>query len=190
MCVCLTLPHWVHLRVCGGEQTSVQAAATNPDFAVIGGDIAYANGWWPCYRKWDSWLNQWETNMVTPSGTMIPVMAAIGNHEASSFYGANPVTQVAFYSRYFAQALGLGAMDPALRPTYHAHPIGTNTILLSLDSNHVASPGGAQAAWLSSQLNSSLATYVLLGGCLRDRVAHGCCQWRIIGSPRFSGGFV
>ena len=75
-------------------ETSQVAASHNPSFALIGGDLAYANGWAPCYLKWDMWLSQWEQHMVTPDGRMIPLIVAIGNHEAASFFGANPVTQV------------------------------------------------------------------------------------------------
>lgn len=126
----------------------------DPAFAVIGGDLAYANGWAPCYLKWDAWLQQWEQHMVTPDGRLIPLLTAIGNHEASSFFGANPLTQVAFYTRYLPHQLGLYDTPPALRPTYRAHPLGNNTLLLALDSNHVAPPGGAQAAFVAQQLNS------------------------------------
>jgi hypothetical protein len=118
---------------------------------VIGGDLAYANGWLPCYRKWDTWLTQWETTMVTPDGRLIPLLTAIGNHEASSFFGANPLTQVPFYSRYLPHQLGLYDVNPLLRPTVHAHPLGNNTVLLVLDSNHVAAPA-AQAPWIAAQL--------------------------------------
>ena len=32
---------------------SVVAASHNPLFAMVGGDLAYANGMVTCYRKWD-----------------------------------------------------------------------------------------------------------------------------------------
>ena len=97
-------------------QTSVAAAATDPAFALIGGDLAYANGWGPCYLKWDAWLQQWEDNMRTPDGRLIPLLTAIGNHETSTFFGADPLTQVAFYTRYLPHRSGWHTAAAAARP--------------------------------------------------------------------------
>lgn len=126
---------------------------------MIGGDIAYANGWGPCYLKWDAWLTQWEQNMVAPDGRMIPLLTAIGNHEVSSFFGADPLTQVGFYTRYLPHQLGLYDVNPLLRPTYRAHPLGNNTVLLALDSNHVAFPGTQQLAFINQSLAATYAAY-------------------------------
>src|SRR5438105_3784368 len=42
-----------------------QAARQEPNFAVIGGDIAYANDRLTNYVRWDAWLDGWEQCMVT-----------------------------------------------------------------------------------------------------------------------------
>ena len=44
------------------------AAARSPDFAVHGGDFAYANGLSSCCRLWDNFISDWETLMVSPAG--------------------------------------------------------------------------------------------------------------------------
>jgi hypothetical protein len=35
-----------------------------------------------CYRRWDAVLDWLEEGLVTPSGYTIPIITAIGNHEA------------------------------------------------------------------------------------------------------------
>jgi hypothetical protein len=82
------------------DRLLVQAAAQAPDFAMIGGDIAYVNGKVGDSGKWDIWLRSWANLMVTPEGFMIPVALAVGNHEVRGgslrgvWPGSPPPTQV------------------------------------------------------------------------------------------------
>ena len=52
------------------------AAAIDPDVALIGGDIAYANG--KHFFNWETLLRQWHQLMITPEGYTIPLVAAFG----------------------------------------------------------------------------------------------------------------
>jgi len=120
----------------------VQAAAQSPAFALIGGDLAYANGDVTRYAVWDEWLDRWEEEMVTPEGRTIPYVCAIGNHEVPGGYDRQP-EEASFYLGYLAQNGDR---------TYYARRLGAHAALLVLDSSHIAHPGGAQAAWLEEQL--------------------------------------
>ncbi len=49
----------------GGGEQEITAAQLDPRFALLGGDLAYANALPTCYRVWDKWFDMWEENMVT-----------------------------------------------------------------------------------------------------------------------------
>jgi hypothetical protein len=127
------------------------AAAESPYFGLIGGDIAYANGQPGEWREWEQWLDHWESEMVTPEGYTVPLILAIGNHEAIGGFGQflTPLTFAQFYFGYFAQD-GKG-FNPQRR-AYFDRWIGSNIRLFVLDSGHVTPIGGAQRAWLESEL--------------------------------------
>ena len=121
-----------------------QAARQEPNFAVIGGDIAYANDRLTNYMRWDAWLDGWEQCMVTPNGFTIPMVLAIGNHEIGPGTGSSP-TNAVFYLRYFAQRQDR---------TYYSRKFGKNFVIYILDSGHLMPQGGAQAAWLDAELEA------------------------------------
>ena len=121
-----------------------QAARQEPNFAVVGGDIAYANDLPANYRLWDAWLDAWEQCMVTPRGFTIPMVLAIGNHEVRGGVGRSP-TNAAFYFRYFAQEQNR---------SYYSRKFGRNFVIYLLDSGHLTPPGGEQATWLDRELEA------------------------------------
>ena len=49
----------------GGGEQEITAAQLDPRFALLGGDLAYANALPTCYRVWDKWFDMWEENMIT-----------------------------------------------------------------------------------------------------------------------------
>jgi acid phosphatase type 7 len=112
------------------------AAKQEPNFAVVGGDIAYANDNLTNYARWDAWLDAWQECMVTPRGFTIPMVLAIGNHEVRG-------TNAFFYLGYFAQNQQV---------TYYSRKFGKNLVIYLLDSGHMTPHGGAQAAWLDAQM--------------------------------------
>ena len=121
-----------------------QAAKLSPAFGVVGGDIAYAGDVLTSYSRWDAWLDNWETNMVTPGGYSIPMVLAIGNHEVRGGVASSP-TNAQFYLRYFAQNG---------EQTYYSRTFGKNLAMFLLDSGHLSRHGGDQAAWLDAQLSA------------------------------------
>jgi hypothetical protein len=52
-----------------------------------------------------------------------PIIAAIGNHDAGQYFHA-PRDNAVFYTKYFPAAVGMQAIAPIDRPTYHRHQIG------------------------------------------------------------------
>jgi hypothetical protein len=109
-----------------------QSSFTSPLFLLLGGDITYENGIPACYGRWDKWLNIWEKIMVTPSGSTIPIIAAIGNHEAG---GVNKkVSQTPFFRSYLVHEPYPKGMSPDDLNSYRDHVLGSNAAILCLDS--------------------------------------------------------
>ncbi|MDZ4676401.1 MAG: metallophosphoesterase family protein [Oligoflexia bacterium] len=122
-----------------------QAAKYNPDFAMLGGDIAYDDGNLANARKWDEFFSSWDKNMVTRDGLMIPIVLAIGNHEVLGGYNGT-FAKAPFYSTYFAQ-------DSKL--SYFTRKFGRDTIVYVLDTGHIAKVSGAQTDWLKAQMSKN-----------------------------------
>lgn len=129
------------------------AAAESPQFGLIGGDIAYADGLLANWSLWDRWLQNWETYMVTPEGHDVPIILAIGNHEViGGFQGYDdPLGRAPFFFGLFAQE---GRGFEMERKAHFRRDFGANVALLVLDTGHVTSPGGPQADWLAAELAS------------------------------------
>ncbi len=121
-----------------------QAALQEPNFAVVGGDIAYAGDVLANFGLWDRWLDGWEQCMVTPKGFTIPMVLAIGNHEVRGGAGHSP-TNAVFYFRYFAQVHDR---------SFYSRKFGENFVIYLLDSGHITPHGGEQAAWLDAELET------------------------------------
>lgn len=140
--------------------TNRQAALTSPQFALVGGDIAYAASnvvsflprWahplvdhWvgQKFDRWLEWLVAWKQDMVTPDGRLIPMLPAIGNHDVSGRFGQTPAEAPFFYA-LFPMPGGQG---------YNVLDFGNYMSIFLLDSGHTHSVGGQQAAWLAKTLH-------------------------------------
>ena len=130
----------VGIEAMAGELLN-RAAQQSPLFGVIGGDIAYANGNLAEASRWDAWLDNWERSMVTPDGHLVPIVAAIGNHEVRGGFGGT-IDEAPFYLGYLAQG----------GRTHFDRVFGRNMALLVLDSGHIVPHDGAQAEWLGAAL--------------------------------------
>lgn len=126
-------------------KTCQRAALTNPTFAVLGGDIAYAvktriskeqN------ERWIEWLKTWHSTMVTPRGNMIPVISALGNHDLIGQFGQSPA-QAAVFTQLFPM--------PG-KTVYNVLDFNNYLSIILLDSGHANPIEGAQTQWLSSAL--------------------------------------
>lgn len=118
-----------------------QAAATNPDFVLIGGDIAYAEDHNKSRQKrWVEWLVVWSKTMVAQDGRLIPMIPTIGNHDVDKGFNQNP-SKAAFYYALFNL------------PGYRALDFGNYLSVLALDSGHTHPIEGAQTRWLEHTLS-------------------------------------
>ena len=128
-------------------KTNQQAAKTNPLFALIGGDIAYAvkssSFGMQQINRWIDWIKAWHTHMVTPQGHLIPVISAIGNHDLNGGFDQTPA-QAAIFSALFPmpgkQVYNVLDFDPFLS-------------IFILDSGHSNPIGGKQTEWLKKALS-------------------------------------
>lgn len=128
------------------KETSRQAAKTDPDFAVIGGDIAYAVGGGiqetEKVKRWIEWIQAWHECMITPERRLIPVIAAIGNHDLNGQFGQTP-----------EQALLFSTLFPMPgKQIYNVLDFDSYLSLFLLDSGHANPINGAQTDWLKNSL--------------------------------------
>lgn len=121
------------------------AGETDPDFAVIGGDLAYANGLLGAFAIWHQWLKNWEELMVTSDGRMIPIVAGIGNHETNRYAGDNEEARAPWY---------MGLFGRQGENVYYTRLIGNNAVFFVLDSSHLV-PHAEQADWLRQQFEAN-----------------------------------
>ena len=126
------------------RKVSAVAAGLNPDLAIIGGDLAYAHGKISKASDWDEWLDNWSELMVTTDGRLIPIIAAIGNHEINSLETQSAYDKAPFFTRYLNQ--------DDVNFSYFTRKLGANLSLLVLDSNHLHAAGAAQRTWIEQQL--------------------------------------
>lgn len=131
------------------EKMNIVAAKQNPDFAVIGGDIAYAadssHGIFPEeIHRWMKWLVAWKKTMITNEGFLIPILPAIGNHETSGGFG-KPQGAAPFFYALFPMPGEQG---------YNVLDFGDYMSLIILDSGHTNPISGKQSDWLKSTLQS------------------------------------
>ena len=128
------------------------AAAQDPEFALLGGDIAYVNNEPKASSRWFDFFRIWRETMVTKDGRMIPVVPAIGNHEVhgdtyqirggAPNRGVSPDRALFFYTLFAFPG----------RPGYNALDFGNYLTLVALDSFHTNPVPGPQTDWLRGAL--------------------------------------
>ncbi|MCB1231040.1 MAG: metallophosphoesterase [Verrucomicrobiae bacterium] len=116
------------------------AGSLDPLFALVGGDIAYANGR-EAY-KWYDWLDNWADFLVSSEGRSIPIICAIGNHETKGFRIRK--SSAPFYFSLFDLPFG---------ESNFAVDFEDYLSILVLDSNH-AQDVEDQTGWLGRNLDS------------------------------------
>ncbi len=119
--------------------THQAAAAADPLFAIIGGDLSYADG--VKVERKIQYLREWHQHMRGPDNRLIPHVATIGNHEVRGGYHGTTQHAPFFYSLF------------ATRP-YSTLDLGDYLSIVLLDSDHTASITGEQTTWLEQTLAS------------------------------------
>lgn len=146
-----------------------RVAACDPDFVVVGGDIAYTNGRRAIFKgkgweikRWRTFLKEWKLQMVTSDGRMIPILPVLGNHDIKA------TTLVPMNHHFlFYQLFAL----PENEVPYRVFDAGNYLSLFLLDSGHSFHVGGMQRAWLEEVLSK------------RENVAYKMAAYHIAGFP-------
>jgi len=145
------------------ENAHKQAAAVNPDFALVGGDIAYsvstkaAEVTTEKVERWKEFLKAWTDHMVTPAGDLIPILPTVGNHDVVGGY-RQPESRAACYYCLFPMPGEQG---------FQVLDFGDYLSLFMLDSGHTHEIAGSQTAWLDKALS------------LREHVPHKVAMYHV-----------
>ncbi len=120
------------------------------DFAVIGGDLAYADGEARKVGRWFDYFRIWTEEMITSDNRVIPHVAAIGNHEIKRGYIYNYLPHehqhpdfVRNEAPYFSTFIPFPGSD-----AYDVLDFGDYLSLFLLDSGHASFIKGDQTDWL------------------------------------------
>lgn len=121
--------------------TNIIAAKQEPQFALIGGDLAYDNGKSP--ETFLAFLQNYSQHMVDRQGRLIPMVTCIGNHEVNGGYKGTREKSPQYLSVFdgFYSERTYGVLD-----------IGDYLSLVLLDTGHIAPIGGEQTDWLEKTL--------------------------------------
>jgi acid phosphatase type 7 len=139
--------HFVSGGDCGVNPHAVannlQAARQDPMFALIGGDLGYDNG-----RSVEvslAFLRNYNKSMIGRGGRLIPLIAAIGNHEVDGGYNKPRAKAPFFY-----------ALFDGLYPEtgYATLDFGDYLSLVLLDTGHTSPIPGEQTTWLEKTLQA------------------------------------
>jgi acid phosphatase type 7 len=118
-----------------------RAGRLDPDFALLGGDLAYADGVYA--TRWFDWMQSWTQHARGRNGRLIPMVVAIGNHEVRGGYNGKIPADAPYFYGFFAL--------PENR-SYYALDFGKYLSLVVLDSGHTQPISGAQATWLEQAM--------------------------------------
>jgi hypothetical protein len=131
------------------REMNQQIANSDPDFVVLGGDIAYAQGSkfggkGPDreIKRWETFFKEWR-KMVTPDGRLIPLVAVIGNHDVKGKRAKPWEKPMMFYELFVFPKEGI---------PYRTLDFGSYLSLFLLDTGHTYTVNGQQVSWLEEAL--------------------------------------
>lgn len=131
------------------EKMNSEIALQNPDFIVVGGDIAYTCGvprWMQnlqsASQRWHIFFTEWKKNLVTSDGRLIPIVPVVGNHDVR-----HPGHPKAAQGNLFYTLFSLPEAD-----SYRVLRMSNYLSLFILDTGHSCEIGGQQAKWLKLEL--------------------------------------
>ena len=128
------------------KKINEQAGKTDPSFALLGGDLAYANG--KSTNRWLDWLDNWHKLARTSKGHLIPMVIVIGNHEMGSKLTADQALQLQTHpkSKFFYSLFKF----PDDKPNFVVD-FGSYLSIYALDSDH-SIKAADQTEWLGKVL--------------------------------------
>jgi hypothetical protein len=119
-----------------------RVGAQDPDFALLGGDLAYADG--VNATRWVDWFQSCYRHLRAPDGRLIPLVTVIGNHEVRGHYHGRIPEDAPYFYGFFALPEGR---------SYNVLDFGDYLSLIALDTDHTQPVAGAQTEWLSAALS-------------------------------------
>lgn len=132
------------------EKTNRVVTSYEPDFVIIGGDMAYENGIANNIQRIYDWFDAYSTTLVTDDGRILPCVVAIGNHEVVEGYHRNHPGYKQnndFRRRIAPYFYGLFAFPG--QPGYNVLDFGKYLSLIILDTEHSNPIQGDQTKWLN-----------------------------------------
>jgi len=154
------------------EKTNRQAMKYDPDFILIGGDLAYADGLHPDDQRhrnpqrerhtnqWYGFLEAYKNTLISEDYRVVPILASIGNHEVRGGYywrderrpddppfdGTDEWRKLVapYYFSLFA--------SPGL-PGYGVIDFADYMSILLIDTDHANPIDGEQTEWLGQALS-------------------------------------
>jgi acid phosphatase type 7 len=141
------------------DKTNKVALRYDPDFIVLGGDLAYANGLASNTHRWDQWFRSIQEHLVDKENRIVPLVIGIGNHEVlNGSYTKHPGFEdtpewkhkiAPFFFDFFA--------FPGIQG-YNVLDFGKYLSLIALDTNHANPIAGKQTVWLEKTLTERRKT--------------------------------
>lgn len=134
-----------------------QIAKMDPDFVVVGGDIAYTEGHSTLFngdawriRRWQTFFKEWKEQMVTTDGRLIPLVPVVGNHDVHQSHDKQMENPVLFYDLF---------AFPEDKRAFRSLDFGSYLSLTLLDTGHTWPIEGVQSQWLENTLAAQEAKY-------------------------------
>ncbi len=146
-----------------------RAGQLDPDFALLGGDLAYADGIHG--NRWFDWMQSWTQLARGKNGRLIPMVVAIGNHEVRGGYAGKIPADAPYFYGFFAL--------PGNR-SYYTLDFGKYLSLVVLDSGHTRPIAGAQAEWLEQALKART----------QQQFVFPCYHWPVYGTTKEPKGLL
>lgn len=154
------------------EKTNLQAMKHDPDFILIGGDLAYADGLHPDDQRhrnpqrprhanqWYGFLEAYKNTLISEDYRVVPILASIGNHEVRGGYywrdERRPDEDPSYdgtdeWRAHVAPYYFSLFASPGL-PGYGVIDFADYMSVILLDSEHANPIGGEQKEWLENVL--------------------------------------
>lgn len=136
------------------EKTNRQVVKYNPHFAVIGGDLAYANGLESNLGRWYQWFDAVKNTLIAEDGRIIPLVIGIGNHEVvGGYYSKHEDYKQDDESRRKIAPYYYNLFSFPDQPGYGVLDFGKYLSFILLDSEHTNPIDGVQKEWLKNILD-------------------------------------
>lgn len=135
------------------EKTNRAVTAQDPDFVIIGGDMAYENGLPENIQRIYDWFDAYKNTLVTADKRIIPCIVAVGNHEVVGGYYTKHqgyVQNNEFRARIAPYFYNLFSFPG--QPGFNVLDFGKYLSLIILDTEHSNPIPGVQTDWLINTL--------------------------------------